>query len=443
MNQFTVRTLPLVAVIWSLFSMISIAEEWWQFRGPGNGHAASGKLPIQWDGFLYEPIWKSKIPGKGWSSPIILGDRIWLTSAEEVALDVNKVAERLEDLPFGSTDITANASVTLFALELDAKTGRLIQRVDLFKHEDPPPIHRMNSYASPTPVTDGKIVVCHFGALGTASIEAETGKVIWKRELFVDELTGGAASPVMNEDHVFLACDGTDEQYMIALDKHTGDTRWKTNRPDIRVSEDSHRRSFSTPLLIEAGGRHQLISSAAQWLVSYNPKDGREWWRAKVGTGYSIVPTPAFGHDRVYVCTGFMSPELVAVDVGGSGDVTETAVAWRYKSQVPEISSPIVVDEEIYFVSTNGIATCLDIDTGEVAWKQRIGGHFAASPLHADGKIYLTSSGGVTTVIQAGREYKELSTNELFGETFASLAVYQNSFLLRTNPYLFRITSER
>ena len=242
----------------------------------------------------------------------------------------------------------------------------------------------------------------------------------------------------MWEGNLILACDGADQQYVIAIDELTGETKWKVNRPAISAVDDSQRRSFSTPLIVYSNARRQVISLAAQWLVSYNPDDGSEWWRAKVGSGYSLVPTPVFDRDRVFVCTGFSKPEMVAVSTTGNGDVTDTGLLWRYSRQVPEISSPVVVGDELYFVS-DGIATCLDAATGTQVWLQRLGGKFASSPVSSAGRIYLTSSSGVTTVIKAGSEFVELATNELFGETYASLAVYRDSFLLRTNPLLYRL----
>ncbi len=418
------------------------AEEWWQFRGPHAGHVAEKDVPLQWGGFFREPTWKTFIPGKGWSSPIVVGDRVWLTSAEEVALDADAKARKLADLPFGSLDIVADAAVKLFVLELDAATGAILQRIDLFEHADPPPVHSMNSYASPTPVTDGTRIICHFGALGTACLDCATGNLLWKRTLVIDELTGGGASPVLWGDCVYLACDGADQQYVIAIDKFTGATKWQVPRPAITAADNSQRRSFSTPLIVNSGGRDQLISAAAQWLVSYNPLDGSEWWRAKVGSGYSLVPTPVFDRDRVFICTGFTTPELVAVDTRGNGDVTDTAILWKYSRQVPEISSPLVVGDEVYFISSKGILSCVDTATGTLHWQHRLSGKFAASLTYAADRIYVTSCGGVTTVIQPGHTFVELATNELFGETSASLAVYQQSFLLRTSPFLFRLNRQ-
>ncbi len=415
------------------------AEDWWQFRGPRNGQVAEQNVPTNWGGATDNKIWSTMIPGRGWSSPIVIGDRIWLTSAEELAIESSKATERLAALPFGSKDIVVDAAVTLFAIEVNAETGEILRRIDLFECKDPQPIHAMNSYATPTPVTDGELVICHFGAQGTACIEIGSGKILWKRELFVDELTGGGASPILWGNLLFLACDGADQQYITALDKRTGDVQWKTARPPITVIDDSHRRAFSTPIIVESGGHTQLISLAAQWLVSYNPADGSEWWRAKVGNGYSLVPTPVFDRDRVFVCTGFTTPEMVAVSTTGSGDVSESAILWRHSRQVPDVSSPIIVGNEIYFGSALGIITCLDTATGTMHWQHRAGGKFAASPICAGDRIYMTSSGGITTVLKAGRNYVELATNEAIGETFASIGVYQQSLLLRTNPFLIRI----
>lgn len=434
-------TFLLLLACWASSPRSVSAEEWWQFRGSSSGHTADERVPIEWGGFLQDPVWKTSIPGKGWSSPIVIGNRIWLTSAEQVALDVDAAAETLASGRFQSKDFEAHASVTLFALELNAESGEILRRIDLFKHDAPTPIHWMNSYASPTPASDGQRVFCHFGALGTACIDIATGKVLWKRELKVEEITGGGASPALWKDTLYLACDGADKQYVIALDKLAGQTKWQVDRPAIEVADDSKRRSFSTPIVVESAGRTQLISLGAQWLVSYNPEDGGEWWRAKVGTGFASVPTPVFDRDRVFVCTGYNVPDLVAVDTTGNGDVTDSAILWRYSRQVPEISSPVIVGDEIYFASSKGIATCLDTATGEQRWQHRLEGNFAASPVHAAGRIYFTSTEGVTTVIKPGREYVELARNELFGETYASLAVYQAKFLLRTNPDLFCLGS--
>jgi outer membrane protein assembly factor BamB len=422
----------------AVFSNGGEAEDWYQFRGPsGDGHITEKNVPTTWGGFFEKPVWKTVVPGRGWSSPIVAANRIWLTSSEQLALSDQAVEQKLASRPFGSTDFQTHASVVLFAVELNADTGEILRRIDLFSVENPPPIHSMNSYASPTPVTDGLRVYCHFGSLGTACIDIPSGKVLWRREFKIEEITGGGASPVLWDNHLFVPFDGSDEQYLVALDKLTGQTKWKSARPPIEASNDSHRRAFSTPLLVDFDGRVQLISAAAQWLVSYNPEDGSEWWRAKVGDGHALVPRPVFQNGSIFVCTGYSKPQMVAIQVNGSGDVTESAILWRSSRQVPEIASPIIVGREIYFVSAMGVATCLDTETGALVWQHRMGGTHASSPSYSDGRIYFTSQEGITTVIRPGLVYSEIAKNELFGETLASLAVYQGMFLLRTDPNLY------
>lgn len=417
------------------------AEDWWQFRGPNSGHSVAQGLPLEWDNFFHEPKWKTQIPGKGWSSPVVVGEHIWLTSAEQVALENAAVGDKLAELPFGAYDLVTDASVKLFAIELDAQTGELLRRIDLFEQQAPQPIHAMNSYASPTPATDGQRLYCHFGALGTACIELASGEVLWKQKLVVDEITGPAASPVLWKNQLIIACDGADQQYLVALDKLSGETNWKVERPEITVADETWRRAFSTPLIVESADRVQLISMSAQWLISTNPADGSEWWRAKVGSGYSAVPTPVRFAETVFVCTGFPKAEMVAVDITGSGDVTDSAIVWRHARQVPEVSSPIVVDGDLYFASSQGVVSCLDAASGKLYWQQRVGGNFAASPISVEGRIYFSNSAGGTTVIQPGHDYIELASNELFSETYASLAIFRNQILLRTNPYLICLES--
>ncbi|MGE0760207.1 MAG: PQQ-binding-like beta-propeller repeat protein [Pirellulaceae bacterium] len=417
--------------------------DWPEFRGPrGDGHAPGVGLPITWGGFLEPPVWQTNIPGRGWSSPIVWHDRIWVTSAEETALPEAANKRRLAENPYGSEEFQTHATVSLLALEIDLDTGHILRRLELFTVDNPTPIHAWNSYASPTPVTDGERLYCHFGSFGTVCVEMASGKVLWKQRLAVDDITGPGGSPVLYLNLLILACDGTDAQFVVALDKLTGATIWRTDRPVVNVPDSKHRRAFSTPLIIRHEGRTQLLAPAAQWLVSYNPIDGTEWWRARIGNGHALVPRPVFHDGIVFVCTGYLKPELWALRVDGTGDVSESHVVWRYARQVPEISSPAIVGDRIYFVSTLGVATCLRTDDGSQVWQHRIEGNYAASPLVADGKLYFTSQEGVTTVLEAGDTYRELAKNQLFGQTLASLAVAGKSVLIRTHPLLYCVRSD-
>lgn len=416
------------------------AQDWTGFRGPnGNGHIDNEGVPISWGGIFDRPVWQVPVPGQGHSSPIVLGDRIWMTSSERIAMSDADVEARLSKYPYDQDDFQTHGTVRLLAIELNANTGAILRRIDLFQHDHPAPIHASNSYASPTPVSDGRLIICHFGSLGTACIDASSGRVLWQRTLHIEELTGPGGSPVIWKDLIAFSCDGMDSQFVVALDKWTGETRWKTDRPIIDSDDGTKKRAFSTPILVESHGKTQLISNGAQWLVSYDPNSGAEWWRAKIGNGHACVPQPVFCDGIVYACTGYMRPELVAVKTDGSGDVTSTHIGWRYTKQVPEISSPIVIGNEIYFVSSMGVMSCVDRLKGELIWQQRIPGNYAASLSASGNRIYATSKEGITTVIQAGRKFEAISKNEQFGETWASLAVYQDRFLIRTDPVLFCI----
>jgi outer membrane protein assembly factor BamB len=417
------------------------AADWPQFRGPtGDGTAVANQLPTTW-GPNQNIAWQTEIPGRGWSSPIVVGNRVWLTSAEQTALTT---AQRDKKLAQGvyrdfAEQFQAHASVTLYAIEVDVRNGELIRQIELLTCDDPPPIHSTNTYASPTPVADSQRLCCHFGSLGTVALNLQTGSILWKQKFAVDDITGPGSSPALWQDKLIIPCDGADQQFVVALDSRTGQIAWQTPRPKIDATDTKQRRAFSTPLVIQHAGRDQAIIPAAQWICSYDPSTGRELWRVNFGDGHAIIPRPVYRDGLVYICTGFVKPQLWAIGVDGAGDVTDTHVLWKYDKQVPEISSPIVVGDEIYFVSSLGIATCLDRLTGELVWQHRLGGNFAASPIAAGGKLYFTSREGATTVIEAGRRYHELARNQLFGQTMASLAVAGDSLLIRADRTLYCI----
>ena len=433
----------LAASICVLFTAVAAGEDWWQFRGPtGDGVSQAKDLPIAWGGFQ-PPAWQATVPGQGWSSPIVIGDRIWLTSAEPLALSAKEQAKKLARGPSGGgLEFQVDAAVTLLAIEIDAASGEVLRQIELLTVDDPPAIHAANSYASPTPTTDGERLYCHFGSLGTACLALKSGEVLWKRQLKFDEITGPGSSPILAHGRLILPCDGADQQFVVALDGVTGEIAWRTPRPPIEATDDKLRRAFSTPLLIKHENREQVIVPGARWAVAYDPADGSEQWRVDLGAGqHATVPRPVYQGGLVYLCTGYLKPRLVAIRVDGTGDVTDSHVAWEFDKQVPEISSPIVVGGEIYFVSGKGVLTCLDAATGKLQWQERIGGNYSASPLACGKRLYSTSEGGLTTVLAAGREYRELARNELFGQTRASLAVCGDALLIRTHPVLYCIRS--
>jgi outer membrane protein assembly factor BamB len=429
----------------AIIALFCCAADWPQFRGPnGDGTADATNLPIHWGGFD-PPTWQTEIPGRGWSSPIIVGDRIWLTTAEPTALPSQAREKKLEASIYRDyrDQLQVHSSVTCYAIEVAAASGEILRTIELFTCDDPPPIHATNGYASPTPASDGQRLVCHFGSLGTVGLDTKSGQLLWKQRFSFDEITGPGSSPAIDGQLVIIPCDGADAQFVVALNIETGETVWRTPRPPIDDPERIHRRAFSTPLIVGqtflSANKipRQAIIPGAQWLVSYDPFTGRELWRVNMGDCHAIIPRPVFHGGLVYVCTGYMKPQLWAVRVDGSGDVTHSHVAWKYDKQVPEISSPIVVGSEIYFVSSLGILTCLDAATGSQLWQHRLGGNFSASPIAADGKLYFTSREGQTTVLRPGQTYDELARNQLFGQTLASPAICGHALLIRADRILY------
>jgi len=429
--------------LWLLMSALVQAEtDWPQFRGSGGqGHADSHDLPLHWsetEGI----VWKSPIVGRGWSSPVVLQGSIWLTTAIEQHASEQQREEFLANSLAGTSPmagaLNVAASVSLRAVEVDLKTGEVLREIELFQLDSSAGIHQLNSYASPTPVIEQGRLYCHFGTFGTACLDTTTGETLWHRQFRLEHMVGPGSSPVVCGNLVVLTCDGADQQYIVAVDKHSGETAWRTDRPPIRASEGDFRKAFSTPLLIEATGREQLVIPGAQWFVAYDPASGEELWRVDHGRGFSNVPRPVFDGQLVYLCTGFASDKLLAVRPDGSGDVSATHVAWHKSGQIPHMSSPLLVDQRIYLISDSGVASCLDT-TGQRIWRDRIAGKYSASPLYADGKIYVCSHAGRTTVFAPGDQYQQLAENDLDGAIMASPAVADGDLLLRTDTHLYRI----
>jgi outer membrane protein assembly factor BamB len=226
------------------------------------------------------------------------------------------------------------------------------------------------------------------------------------------------------------------------LDKNTGQTVWKTNRPPITAAYLPHRKAFSTPLVVTVAGAEQMVIPAARWMVSYDPVGGKELWRVDTDNSFSNAARPVYGHGLVYVCTAFGGTRLLAIRLDGRGDVTASHVAWEIKKQVPKRSSPLLVGDELYFVSDLGVATCVDARTGQIHWSERLSGAFSASPVYADGHIFLCGENGTTTVLKPGKEFAKVAENTVDGRIMASPAVLDRSIILRTDKCLYRIGGE-
>jgi outer membrane protein assembly factor BamB len=385
-----------------------LAQDWPEFRGPtGQGHSDERGLPLTWSESK-NVKWKTAIPGRGWSSPAIQGDRIWLTTATE-------------------------EGKSLRAISVDRNTGATLQNVEVFRLKSLGEISPKNSYASPTPVLEGDRIYLHFGAYGTACLN-QSGEIVWKTRLDYDNgQHGPGGSPVIYDDLLIVSCDGLNIQYVVALDKLTGKVRWRKYRQGYQA--------YTTPLIVRLPSGDQVISPGAFRAIAYEPRTGKELWQVRYGEGFSNVPRPVYGDGLVFICSGFQEPSLLAVRVDGKGDVTKSHITWSLKRSIPRTPSPLLLGEELYFISDNGIATCVEAKTGATHWQVRLGGNHSASPIYADGRIYFLSEEGESVVIAPGKQFKALATNQLDGQTLASMAVSGGSIFVRSQTHLYRLSN--
>jgi len=394
--------------IFLFLSLLFFSQDWPEFRGPtGQGQSDERELPLVWSE-TKNVRWKTAIPGRGWSSPAIQGDRIWLTTA-------------------------ADEGKSLRAICVDRNTGAILQNVEVFRLKSQGNLNSKNSQASPTPVLEGDRIYLHFGAYGTACI-TQSGEIVWKTRLDYDNgQHGPGGSPVIYDNLLIMSCDGQDVQYVVALDKLTGKVRWKKLREGYQA--------YTTPLVVRLPAGDQVISPGAFRAVSYEPRTGKEIWQVRYGDGFSNVPRPVYSNGLVFICTGFQQPSLLAVRLDGRGDVTKSHIAWTLKRGVSLTPSPLLVGDELYMVSDNGVASCIDAKTGSPYWQVRLGGNHSASPIYADGRIYFLSEEGESVVIAPGKEFKALAKNQLDGPTLASMAVSKGSIFVRSQTHLYRLSN--
>jgi outer membrane protein assembly factor BamB len=405
------------ALIIATFIHTARADNWPEFRGPtGQGISTAAGVPIRWS--ASEGIaWKQPIPGTGWSSPVLVDGRIYLTTAVEQG---------------------GEGAISLRALCVDATSGSILWDVEAIRPtaDEAKVMHQKNSLASPTPVVVGDRVYVHFGHMGTAALDL-AGNVLWRQtEIDYDPTHGNGGSPVVVNDFLIFSCDGAADPFLIALDRANGQPRWKVPRQEMKAQSFS----FSTPLVIEVDGAPQLISPASGYVGAYDPTTGREIWRVTYGDGFSVIPRPVFAHGMLYICSGYTRANILAIDPAGArGDATADHVRWQSNRSVPFTPSVLVVGDELYFVSDNGVATCVDARTGDQHWTERLGGAFSASPVFAGGNIYFLSEEGVTSVVKAGKTYELVASNDLGERALASPAVDDGVIFLRTQSHLWRV----
>lgn len=411
-------------------------ESWPQFRGPnGDGHSDSTGLPLTWSETEHVK-WKTPVHGKAWSSPVVLGGQVWLTTATEEGHE-------------------------LFAVCVDRDSGRILRDQKLFEVEKPQFCHSFNSYGSPTPVIEEGRVYLTFGSPGTACLDTKTGKVLWeRRDLVCNHYRGAGSSPILQDGLLIMNFDGSDHQFVIALDKLTGKTVWKTDRsidfkdlgPDGKPqTEGDLRKAFATPHVARFDNQFILISQGAKATYAYQPLTGKEIWRVEERTSHSGGTRPLAGFGMIFVPTGWSQGQILAIKPGKSGEAIDAnadstaspdpqlQIAWKTKRNVPKKPSLLLVDDLLFGIDDGGVAGCLEAKTGAEVWRERVGGDHSASPVSAEGRLYFFSEEGKTTVIDAGREFKVLAENKLDDGFMASPAVAGKAFFLRTKTHLYRI----
>jgi outer membrane protein assembly factor BamB len=353
------------------------------------------------------------LPGKAWSSPVVWGQQIWLTNA----------------FPDGHK---------LYAICLDAETGEKLKELLLFEIEKPQFCIEYNSYASPTPAIEEGRVYISFGAHGNACVDTKTFEVLWShQELECNHFRGPASSPIIDGDRLLLHFDGFDFQYVVAIEKRTGKTLWRTDRKIQYGTDDGDmKKAYGTPAIIKHQGRRQLISPAAVATEAFDPDSGKLLWTV-YHDGMNASARPLYSNGLLFITNGM--GKMVAVKPEGTGDITRDKIAWASTKGVPKKSSMILVDDLLFMVADNGVATCVEAATGDILWTERLKGEYDASPILSNGRIFAFSKEGHAPVIAAGREFKLLAENKLEDGFMASPAVYKNSLILRSKSAVYRI----
>lgn len=415
----------LLVTLFFVHGLVQAENSWPMFRGPlGDGTVTGSHLPLTWSE-TENVLWKTAMPNQGWSTPVVQGNQIWLTSATEKGED-------------------------FFALCVDAESGKILIEKHLFHTDTPEPLgNSVNGYASPSPVIEPGRVYIHFGSYGTACLNATTGDVIWQRnDLKCRHYRGPGSSPILYKDLLILTFDGVDQQYLTALNKLDGKSVWTTNRKiewkDLDENgqpkmDGDFRKGFTTPLIIDVKGQPQLISPASSVLFAYEPENGQEIWRTQ-NKSHTPVVVPVYAEGLVMAVTGHGADEMLAIRPDGKGDVTDSHIVWRMGGKdVPQTPSPVTLNGLLYMLSDHGALNCIEIKTGDKIWREALRASYIASPIQDGERIYLFSVSGKTTVIRAGRTFEKLAENSLDSGFMASPAVAGDSLILRTKTHLYRI----
>ncbi len=414
-----------LAFILSSFSIEK--ENWLQLRGStADGISVSKTAPVKWNE-TENIAWKTPVEGRAWSSPVVYGDQIWLSSATD-------------------------DGKRMLAVCIDFESGKIIREIDLFHPEEVQNVHPTNSYATPTPCIEEGFVYMHFGTYGTACIDTKKIEVVWQRtDLNCLHMQGAASSPILYKNLLIVHLEGTDVQFITALDKKTGQTIWKTNRPKEKYEDVQpvSRKSYQTPLVVNVNEKDLLISNGSLFCMAYEPETGKEIWRIFYGED-STVAMPLYFNGIVYINSGWVLSQgtpffcrLYAVDPTGTGDITETHVKWMSEEYIPQISTPVIVDSLMYAVTERGMVSCRDAITGKIIWTEQLKGHFDASMIYAAGHIYFSEERGTSYVLKPGRQYQLVAENKLEGKLKSTPAILRNCILMRTDSSLYKIAQSK
>lgn len=396
----------------ALLFYMGFVGEWSQFRGVhSDAHAVGVQVPMEWSD-TQNVDWKIKIPGLGWSSPVVVDDKIFVTTA-----------------------VAQGEGLSLRAMAIDAKTGTTLWDQEIRSIPKAPSIHSKNSHASPTPIVRDGAVFVHFGTLGTARLHAATGKIQWIcNELDYSPMHGSGGSPVLRDGKLVIVCDGSTNPFVCAVNAETGKVAWKT--PRSVQAKISH--SFVTVNIAEVDGKPQVLAPGPDHFAAYDLQTGHELWRV-MAPGWSVCPQPVLFEDLVIYNHDYDNPELMAVKLGGKGDVTESNVVWKSQRGAPSTPTPLLIDGDLYFVSDNGVASCVDAKTGNRHWMERLGGNYSASPVFVNGLVLFMNETGLATWVQPKQTFQVVGKNEVSGRTFATPAFSSDAMYLRTDEHLLKI----
>ncbi len=429
-----------VLVVLSALARAGAADNWPQFRGPtGDGRSDAKGLPLTWSE-TENVKWKVPIHDKGWSSPVIWGDQLWLTTATEDGKQ-------------------------LFVLTLDKNSGKVLRDVKLFEATQPELWKRYNSYASPTPVIEEGRVYVTFGEAGTACLDTKTGKVLWeRRDLRCNHYRGAGSSPILFGNLLILQFDGADAQFVVAMDKQTGKNVWRVNRStnyrDLGAdgkpkAEGDLRKGYGTPQIATIEGKPVLLSNGAKAHYGYDPLTGKEYWQVENQPFHSTGARPIYGQGLIFYSAGFSKGHFYAIKpppasawkAGNILDASQSAdpvpgrpqLVWKLTKGVPETPSPILQGDLLMLVDNSGFASAVGAKTGKVLWSERVLKGVYASPIGAEGHVYAFDREGKGVVFAASREFKLLGESKLEGSIEAAPIAVGKALYVRTSKALYRI----